>query len=114
MADFEKQPWGRAIPYTSPTGKKTTLYNISVLAEAIGRTPQTIRKWEIGGIIPKTPFNANGKRLYSQEHIEAIVKCAETSHIMMGSKISQTNFTEKVYREFKRINDEFFNNKEDK
>ena len=112
--EYEKTKWGREIDYVSPTGVKTKLYNIQVLAEELGRTTQTIRKWEIGGVIPPTPFKQNGRRLYSKEHIDAIVKCAEPSHIKQGSMISSTAFPQKVLREFKRINDLFFNtNKED-
>ena len=111
---YEKTPWGREIPYTSPiTGRKTTLYNIGVVAEASGRTPQTIRKWEVGGVIPPTPFKQKGKRLYSIEHIDAIVKCAESSHIMQGSRISQTAFSKKLYREFQKVNDLFFKSTEE-
>ena len=110
---YQKTPRGREVEYTSPTGKKTTLYNIGVLAEALGRTSQTIRKWEIWGVIPPTPFKTKeGKRLYSKEHIDAIVKCAESSHIMQGSNISSTVFAKKVYKEFQKVNDYFF--KEDK
>ena len=106
---YEKTPWGREISYPSPiTGRSTTLYNIGVLAEAIGRTSQTIRKWEVGGVIPPTPFKHKGKRLYSKEHIDVFVKCAESSHIMQGSKVSQTAFSKKLYREFKKVNDLFF------
>lgn len=109
MSDYEKTPWGREIPYTSPiTGRSTILYNIGVVAEAIGRTSQTIRKWEVGGVIPPTPFKQKGKRLYSKEHIDAIVKCAESSHILQGSKVSQTAFSKKLYREFQKVNDLFF------
>ena len=109
--EYEKTNWGREIEYTSPTGVHTKLYNIQVLAEELGRTPQTIRKWEIGGVIPPTPFKENGRRLYSKEHIDAIVKCAETSHIKQGSMISSTAFPQKVYREFQRINKLFFGGK---
>lgn len=105
---YEKTPWGKEVPYTSPTGVKTTLYNIGVVAEAIGRTSQTIRKWEVGGVIPPTPFKQKGKRLYSKEHIDAIVRCAESSRILQGSRISQTAFSDKLYREFQKINDMFF------
>lgn len=106
---YEKTPWGREIPYTSPiTGRSTTLYNIGVVAEAIGRTSQTIRKWEVGGVIPPTPFKQKGKRLYSKEHIDAIVKCAESTRIMQGSQVSQTVFSKKLYVEFQKVNDLFF------
>lgn len=109
MSEYEKTPWGREISYTSPiTGRKTTLYNIGVVAEAIGRTSQTIRKWEVGGVIPPTPFKQKGKRLYSKEHIDAIVRCAEKSKIMQGSQVSQTSFSQRLYKEFQKVNDLFF------
>lgn len=109
--DLPVMPWGKAIEYTTPTGIKTTLYNIGVLAEALGRTSQTIRKWEIGGVIPPTPFKQNGQRLYSMEHIEALVKGAEKSKIKIGSAISQTAFTQRAFKDFEEINDRFFNTK---
>ncbi len=108
----DKTPWGRSIPYTSPTGKETTLYNISVIANAIGRTPQTVRKWEIAGTIPPTPFKQNGKRLYSKEHIDALVRCVEKYRITMGVAISAA-FSKAVYREFQQINDYFFKEEKD-
>ena len=116
MGEYERTPWGKEIPYTSPiTGRSTTLYNIGVVAEAIGRTSQTIRKWEVGGVIPPTPFRQKGKRLYSKEHIDAIVKCAEKAKIMQGSKTSKTTFSNNLYKEFQKVNDLFFKEvKEDK
>ncbi len=112
---YEKTPWGREIPYTSPiTGRETTLYNIGVVAEAIGRTSQTIRKWEVGGIIPPTPFRQRGKRLYSKEHIDAIVKCAESIRIRQGSSSAvYTTFSKKLYEEFAKVNDLFFKKPEE-
>lgn len=114
-SEYERVPWGKEIPYTSPTGYETTLYTIGTVAEAIGRTTQTIRKWEVGGIIPPTPFKQKGKRLYSKEHIDAIVTCAERAKIKQGARsVHQTNFSNWVYKEFEKINDLFFNNdKED-
>lgn len=111
---YEKTPWGKEIPYTSPiTGYSTKLYNIGVVAEAVGRTSQTIRKWEVGGTIPPTPFKQNGKRLYSKEHIDAIVKCAESIHIKQGSSSAvYSTFSKKLYKEFQKVNDLFFKKEE--
>lgn len=109
MAEYEKTAWGRSVPYTSPvTGRSTTLYNIGVVAEAVGRTSATIRKWEVGGIIPPTPFKMNGRRMYSKEHIDAIVHCAEISGIKQGSKTTQSKFTRHMYKEFPKVNALFF------
>ena len=99
------------IPYTTPTGIKTTLHSMGVLAERLGRTPQTIRKWEIGGIIPPTPFKIKGNRYYSDEHIEAIVSSAEKSKIKVGKAIGNTQFSNRCYREFERLNKLFFGEK---
>lgn len=113
MSEYTKTPWGRAVPYTSPiTGRSTTLYNIGTVAEAVGRTSQTIRKWEVGGVMPPTPFKSNGKRLYSKEHIDAIVHCAEISHIKQGSATTQSKFTRHLYKEFKKVNALFFKEEE--
>lgn len=102
----------KAVEYTSPTGVKTLLYPIGYLAEQLGRTSQTVRKWEIGGTIPPTPFKIQGRRVYSTEHIEALVKGAEKSKIKQGSSIVQTAFTKRAYKDFERINKMFFH-KED-
>ena len=104
----DKTPWGRAIPFKSPTtGKETTLYNIGAMAQAIGRTSQTVRKWEIAGTIPPTPFKQGVKRLYCTEQIEAVVRCVEKYKVTMGNQIPAA-FSKAVYREFKKINEEFF------
>ena len=109
MGKYERVSWGKEIEYTSPkTGRKTTLYSIATLAEALGRTSQTIRKWEVAGILPETPFRLKGKRMYSEEHIDAVVRCAEKAKISSGNPISNTNFSKNLYKEFERIYDLFF------
>ena len=105
-------PYSREVPYTSPTGIKTTLYSISTLAERLGRTSQTVRKWEIGGIIPPTPFTIKGRRFYSEEHIQAIVDSAEKSKIKPGKSLGNTQFSNRCYKEFERLNKLFFNREE--
>lgn len=105
---YEKTPWGRAIPYTSPTGVETTLYNISTAADAIGRTAQTLRKWEIAGILPPTPFTVNNRRMYSTEHINAIVECAEKAKLKNGKAIKDTSFSKRLYKRFAELNKLFF------
>lgn len=111
---YQKKSWGKAVPYTSPTGRETMLYNIATAAEAIGRTSQTLRKWEVGGIIPMTPFKMHGRRMYSTEHIDALVECAEKSHIRPGTRIQDTAFSSNMYKRYEEIYNLFFKeNKED-
>lgn len=111
---MEVAPWGREVSYTSPTGVETKLYNIGTLSTVLGRTPQTIRKWEVGGTIPKTPFKGSrGERLYCTEHIEAIQRCAERAKIKQGTSISQTSFSTWVYKEFDLIHKKLFGDTKD-
>lgn len=89
-------------------GQELTLFYISALCEATGRTPQTLRKWELAGIIPKTPFrDKTGKRLYLQEHINAVSECAERHGIGQGKNIAHTRFKEQVYERFNKINEKY-------
>lgn len=91
-------------------GKKLTLYPISVLAkelsEALGdeRTTQTIRKWEVQGIIPPAIFRTGQKRLYAKEQIETICRIAKECNIRQGVSMSLTNFSVRVFEELKEVN----------
>lgn len=110
---YDVSRWGRAVPYTSPTGVHTYLYNITTAANAIGRTAQTLRKWEVAGTIPLTPFKIGGRRMYSDEHIDALVECAEKSHIRPGVRIADTTFSSKLYKKYEEIYNLFFVRKEE-
>lgn len=90
---------------TTYKGQELTLYYINAMCEATGRKAQTLRKWELAGIIPKTPFrDKTNKRLYLQEHIDAIVECIESCKLVQGKNIADTNFKKKVYKRFNDIN----------
>ena len=96
------------VKFTTPTGLEVELFRIGTLAYCLGRSPQTIRKWEVGGIIPKTPFKNNrGMRLYTQEQIDIIVKYAEKSHIKSGSRICESKFTENTFNAFRELNKKY-------
>jgi len=90
--------------YKLQSGEVIELFYIGALATALGRTPNTIRRWEISGIIPdpcfRDPYN---KRLYSQEQIDAICVCAERARIMQGSSIGHTNFSKWCYKALETI-----------
>lgn len=90
-------------------GEEVTLYFISDLAHALGRTPQAIRKWEVSGIIPKAIFiDAHDRRMYTEEQIDIIVKTAEECKIGQGKNIAQTSFSKKVYDRLEKHNERYF------
>ena len=86
-------------------GEEVRLFYIDRLAYELGRTAQTIRKWEISGILPKPIFkDKNGRRLYSQEQIDAIVECAIKSNVRQGYSVANTNFSVRVHEALSNIN----------
>ena len=95
-----------------PNGKKVVLYPVSVLSEALGRSNQTIRKWEIAGILPRTMFEDSRKcRLYTKEQIDIIVQCAEECNIKQGKKMSLTDFSSECHRRFDELHEKYFGGK---
>ena len=88
-----------------PNGKKVTMYHIAVVAEALGRTPNAIRKWEIGAIIPPTGFRDEAnRRLYTQEQIDCLVKRAEECKLKTGKPMYRSPFTKRVFQDFEELN----------
>lgn len=89
-------------------GEELELFYVDKLASELGRTPQTIRKWEVSGILPKPIFkDKNNRRLYSQEQIDAIVECAERSNVRQGYSVANTNFSVRVFKALNEINNRY-------
>lgn len=94
--------------HTVPSGEVLTLYPISYLAASVGRETQTIRKWEISGILPESMFRDNkGNRLYSGEQIDCITRVAERCKISQGKSISNTNFSRFCTEELNAIKEKY-------
>jgi hypothetical protein len=85
-------------------GKDTEMYSIGELAQLLDRQSQTVRKWERYGVIPETKFrNQSGRRLYSKDQVEAVVKIAREEGICQGVNFSTTRFSERVHAAFKAL-----------
>lgn len=94
--------------FTLPNGETIELFYIGTLASALGRSTNAIRKWEIAGIIPDPCFkDERGRRLYSQEQIDAIVQCAEKAHIKQGLSIANTSFSTWVHKELAVLREKY-------
>lgn len=91
--------------------EEVNLFYIERLASELGRTPQTIRKWEVSGILPKPIFRDKlGRRLYSLEQIDAIVECAEKSNVRQGYSVANTNFSVRVHKALDELNAKYLGN----
>ena len=112
------------MPYTKSkkfriNGDTIEVFPVSYLANALGRTSQTVRKWEISGVIPRCFVDPTSKvRFYSQEQIDTIVSLAEKCRITQGKSISQSTFTAQVTKALNSLNAKYRtnnnNNKEEK
>lgn len=94
---------------TTIGGKKVKVYHIGVLAKRLNRTTVAVRMWESKGIIPETWFRDKyGKRLYTEEQIQAIVHSAEVNKIMRGKSLALTNFSEDCHKAFEELHKKYF------
>lgn len=90
---------------TLKNGVQVELFPIGELADYLGRTTQTVRKWELSGILPNTLFrNKRGYRLYTREQIMLIGKTAEETQLMTGRQYSKIKFSKLVKERLEKLN----------
>lgn len=91
----------KGTPHTFPNGETTFLYTRNHIAVAIGRSSDTIRKWEISGVIPDTGFRGkNNVRQYSREQVAIVVKSAERARLSAGRPLKNSHFSRWVHKGF--------------
>lgn len=103
--------WDKKPRIYSVGGVEREFFTVGNLADALGREPVTIRKWEREGIIPKSTYTAPSpdprgrRRLYTREQIEGMVKIAAEEGILISHQkpIKATAFTVRVVALFKRL-----------
>jgi hypothetical protein len=94
-------------------GTETDFFTVGQLAQALGRQPGTMRKWEREGVIPKSTFQSPGRdgdvrgrrRLYTRAQVEGMVRIAAEEGVLVSHQkpIKETNFTARVVDLFKRL-----------
>lgn len=92
--------WDEDPVYKKISGSYREFFAISHLANALGRAPKTIYKWEANGLFPGATWiynndSRNGRRrLYTRRQIEGVVLIAYEEGVLSGAQrfISQTQF----------------------
>lgn len=85
------------------------LYSTGEVAEVIGRTSQTLRRWEKLKIIPPAPytigergFGKQGKRLFGGLHRDTLRAAAIATNLKQGKPIDKV-FAQMVVGAYKEI-----------
>jgi hypothetical protein len=104
---FDPEPSPPRAPQTVPEG----MYTIKALADALKRTPRTIRHWIDTGVLPDAPMRTRGsehegglgttttaKRLWPAEEINVIVEIAQSEGIIQNTRAAwnENNFQQRV------------------
>jgi len=105
-------------------GKRIPFYGIGDLAKLLDREPDTLRKWEEKGWLPKNYPVYKGKdpedprsvkfgrrRLYTREHLIGILQIAKEEGILAKPNprpMRETRFPARVKALFTKINEERF------
>lgn len=102
---------GKPVPWSNPkTGYSTLLYPIGMLAQHLGRSSECVRRWEISGVIPRSPFKIDGIRYYSEEMIKTAEEAAERSRFQMSgaTSVNNTAFPRNVLQSWRELSVEMF------
>lgn len=93
----------------SVNGENVKMYYVGTLAKRLNRCSESVRSWERKGIIPRTWFTDKfGKRLYTEEMIKEIKKCADRNKIVRGSSLRISAFSIDCHEAFNRLHEKYF------
>jgi len=94
--------WDDKPLYYMVNGEKQAFYIIGHLAKALDYSVQSIRAWEDKGLLPRSPFRSprtrkpvaggrsdKGKRLWTHEQIEGIVRIAKAHKVIFPDRKGQ-------------------------
>lgn len=100
-------------------GETKRFYTVGILAKALGKSSQTIRKWENWGYIPRSQYRFPGRsssthhrkegqrRLYTREQIEGVVSVAYETGVLTtegkANNVGSSGFPEKVTALFEEL-----------
>lgn len=89
-------------------GSTLKLYYIGALSKATGKSVNTIRLWELNGVIPETCFrDSSGARLYSLEQIKIITEAVKKYRPRRGTLIASTLFSNVLRKQLLELYEDY-------
>lgn len=113
----EPSSWDEKPIYYFFKGEEREFFVIRNLADAIGYSPQSIRKWEDRGLLPRSGYRApsaqgpmaqgtrKGRRLWTRAQINAILQIAEEEGVILNKQPPTKAFAIKVLRAFESLDE---------
>jgi hypothetical protein len=102
---IEEPFWAARPKFYFVNGVEMEFFGIRALAVALGRSPETIRRWEATRIMPRLSYwrhfeNPRARRrLWTRSQIEEVVRIAREEGVL-GHKVANfdlTNFSERMF-----------------
>lgn len=108
-ADDEEERWDAHPTIQKVDGRDVEFFYVGAVAQALGRRPNTIRKWLNEGTLPKERFRTNSpaikgsRRLWTRAQIEGMRRIAREEGLFDGAVVSRTEFTVRVKELFRSL-----------
>jgi len=67
---------------------KGVFYTLGEVATLIGKKIITLRMWERKGLLPKASFRYKGRRLYTLQQVQNVVKWQEENKLRKGMSMT--------------------------
>jgi hypothetical protein len=112
----EPPGWDADPVYYVQDGEKREYFTIRHLAAALDYSQQSIRAWENSGLLPKSGYrspkprkptiggrNTKGKRLWTREQIEGLLKIAEEEGVIVNKQPPTKAFARRVAAFYKTL-----------
>lgn len=97
-------------------GTMRDFYTIAHLAQALDKSPVTIRWWEKRGVLPSSALRSprpkrapitgtqpRGRRLWTREQIEGILRIAKEEHCILNGDPPTLRFTKRITQLFTKL-----------
>lgn len=100
--------WDAAPHIKRVDGKNVEFFFIGALAQALERSPNTIRRWIEHGTIPQARFRIDAvsikgsRRMWTRAQIEGMIRIAREEGLFEGRNVGGTQFTARV-KELQRV-----------
>lgn len=108
-APEDEERWDAHPTIQNVDGRDVEFFYVGAVAVALGRRPNTIRRWLNDGTLPKERFRTNAsavkgsRRLWTRAQIEGMRRIAKEEGLFDGAVVTRTDFTVRVKELFRSL-----------